>query len=64
MAKVTVPVGRSVLIGKNIRVEISELTERAHDYDVHIGTDAPRNIPVDRKEVRERQLREGPRRKR
>jgi len=54
MMEVYVPVGGSVLIGKDVRVHICQLFLRTDDYDVRIGIDAPSNVRVDRAEIRKK----------
>lgn len=42
--------GESIIIGEDIKVTVIK-----HNLDqVRIGIDAPRNIPIDRKEIREK----------
>lgn len=43
-------IGEEIIIGRNVRLIILEVK----GHVVRVGIDAPANVPVDRKEVRDR----------
>ena len=43
-------IGEEIVIGRNVRLTILEVRGQI----VRVGIDAPANVPVDRKEVRDR----------
>lgn len=43
-------IGEEIIIGRNVRLTILEVK----GHTVRVGIDAPANVPVDRKEVRDR----------
>lgn len=49
-------IGQSVMISDDIEVKVTSITYVDQQLVVRLGIDAPRKIPVDRKEVRDRKL--------
>ncbi len=56
MLILTRPVGTSVLIGENTEVKVLGIDDRNH---VKIGIDAPDDVPIVRKELKNKSPRKG-----
>ena len=47
---------KSIFIGENIEVMVTNVKQVNGEFIVELGIDAPDNVCIDRKEVRERRL--------
>ena len=51
-------VGKSIIINGNIEVIVAEITQTRNGLSVCLGIIAPKDVVVDREEVRDRKLKE------